>query len=261
MAVELSNAMSEGYEDIRVIETEPLEGEGFIVFEGFPDVGLVGAIAASFMADKLGMREIGYIEADALPPIVSVRNGRILNLVRIYRKDNLLAILSDVPIPASIVKPLSYKIMEWVASKKPKLFITLTGIPEPSRINIDKPKVFVLGSTPELTEEAGRIEGVERFKDGFVAGVKGMLLLEGVKRGINTLLVLAQSHFNYPDPGSAAEVVRYVATLLNLEIDVKPLLESAEELKLRLRDLMRRTSQVMQGVQKAKELELPPVYL
>ncbi|RLG03540.1 MAG: proteasome assembly chaperone family protein, partial [Thaumarchaeota archaeon] len=35
----------------------------------------------------------------------------------------------------------------------------------------------------------------------------------------------------------------------------------AEELKLRLRDLMRRTDRMMQGIQKSKELELPPVYL
>jgi len=253
--------MSEEYEEVRIVESEPVEGEGFVVFEGFPDVGLVGAIAASFITDKLGMREVGYIESDALPPIVSVRNGKILNLVRIYRKDNLLAILSDIPIPASIVRPMSHRIMEWISSKSPKLFITLTGIPEPGRINIERPKVFVLGSTPELTERAGKLEGVDKFSDGFVAGVKGMLLLEGVRRGIDTLLVLAQAHYNYPDPGSAAEVVKYVARLLDLEIDVKPLLESAEELKLRLRDLMRRTSQVMQGVQKAKELELPPVYL
>ena len=246
---------------IKIVETKPVEGEGFVVIEGFPDIGLVGAIAASFIADKLGMEDVGYIEAEALPPLVAVKNGRLLNLIRIYRKDNLLTLVSDVPIPPPLVKPISQKIIEWVAGKRPRLFITLTGIPEPGRLNIERPKVFVLGSRPELTEEAVRIENTDRFTDGFVVGVKGMLLREGVKKGVDTLLILAQSHFNYPDPGSAAEIVRYLSKYLDIEIDVKPLLESAEELKLRLRDLMMRTSQAMQGVQKARELELPPVYL
>ena len=246
---------------VRIVETRPIEGDGLVIVEGFPDIGLVGAIAASFMADKLGMEEVGYIDSDALPPLVAVRNGRILNLIRIYRKENLLALISDVPIPPPLVKPISQKIMEWVEGKRPRLFITLTGIPEPGRLNIERPKVFVLGSRPELTEEAAKIDNVDRFTDGFVVGVKGMLLMEGYKRGLDTLLILAQSHFNYPDPGSAAEIVKYLAKYLNIEIDVKPLLESAEELKLRLRDLMMRTNQAMQGIQKAKELELPPVYL
>jgi len=253
--------MKESYEGVEIVELEPIEGEGFTIIEGFPDVGLVGSIAASFIADRLGMKEVGYVDVETLPPIISVRDGRVLELIRIYRKDNLLAILSDVPIPASIVKPFSRELMNWIESKKPKLLVSLTGIPEPNRLNIDKPKVYLLASKVELGRELHEAMGIEMFKDGFIAGIKGMLLKEGVRRGIDTILISAQSHFNYPDPGSAAEVVKYVSKILNIELDVKPLLESAEELKLRLRDLMRRTNRMMQGVQKSRELELPPVYL
>ena len=253
--------MKEPYEGVEIVEVEPIEGEEFIIIEGFPDVGLVGSIAASFIADRLGMKEVGYMDVEALPPIISVRDGRILELIRIYRKDNLLAILSDVPVPASIVKPFSRELMNWIESKKPKLLISLTGIPEPNRLNIDKPKVYLLASNAELARKLHEATGIDMFKDGFIAGIKGMLIKEGARRKIDTILVSAQSHFNYPDPGSAAEVVKYLSKILHIELDVKPLLESAEELKLRLRDLMRRTSRMMQGVQKSRELELPPVYL
>lgn len=248
-------------EAVRIVETEPIEGEGFIILEGFPDVGLVGTIAASFLADKLGMKEVGHIESEALPPLVAVKGGKILDLIRIYRKDNLLALISDVPIPTSIIRPLSQKIMEWAESKGVKMFVCLSGMPEPGRLNIDRPKVYVLGSTSKVAEEALKAAEAEAFTDGYVAGVKGMLLREGMRRNIDTLLILAQAHFNYPDPGSAAEVIRYLSKLIKIEVNVQPLLESAEELKLRLRDLMRRTSQAMQGVQKSRELELPAVYL
>ncbi|MEM2550184.1 MAG: PAC2 family protein [Nitrososphaerota archaeon] len=74
---------------------------------------------------------------------------------------------------------------------------------------------------------------------------------------MDTAIVLAQSHYNYPDPGATAEIIIYLSKLLKPEIDVAPLFKSAEELKLWLRDLMRRTYQMMYCVQKSKELELP----
>jgi len=253
--------MERALDGVEIVELEPIEGEGLIFIEGFPDVGLVGAIATSFLVDRLGMKEVGYIDVEALPPIISIRDGSVKELIRIYRKDRLIAIVSDLPLPAAMVKSFSQRLMDWIQSKRPELFISLTGIPEPNRLNIDKPKVFILGSSKEVVERALEHEGAEPFKDGFIAGVKGMLLRESVRRGVNMLVILAQAHFNYPDPGSAAEVVKFLSRILDIDLDVKPLLESAEELKLRLRDLMRRTSHVMQGIQKSKELELPPVYL
>lgn len=247
-------------EDVRIVEVEPI-GEGFVIIEGFPDVGLVGTIAASFLTDKLQMKEVGYIESDALPPIISVRNGKVLDLVRLYSRDNIVVLLSEIPIPLPIIKPLSQKIIDWAISKKAKMIVSLTGMPEPARLNIDIPKVYVLGSNEKVSQNALSIDGVEAFTDGYITGVKGMILRESIKRDFDALLILSQAHFNYPDPGSAAEILRYLSKLLSISIDVKPLLESAEELKLRLRDLMRRTSQAMQDVQKSRELELPAVYL
>jgi uncharacterized protein len=253
--------MSEELEEwIRIVEVEPIK-EGIIIVEGFPDVGLVGTIAASFLTDKLQMKEVGYVESDALPPIISVKNGKVLDLIRLYGGDNIVVILSEIPIPLPIVRPLSQKIIEWAISKKARMIVSLTGMPEPGRLNIDVPKVYVLGSNEKISQDALRVDGVEAFTDGYITGVKGMILRESIRKDFNALLILSQAHFNYPDPGSAAEVLKYLSKLLSISIDIKPLLESAEELKLRLRDLMRRTSQAMQDVQKSRELELPAVYL
>lgn len=248
-------------EIIEIIELEPIVGEDFILIEGFPDVGLVGTISTSYLAEKLEMVEVGYVESDELPPIVSVRNGKILDLIRIYRRGNLMVFISEIPIPLTLIKPLSQKIIEWAISKKARMIVSLTGIPEPTRLNIDIPKVYVLGSTKRALEEALKVEGVEKFTDGYIAGIKGMIVKESFKKNFDALLVLSQAHFNYPDPGSAAQVLIYLSKLFSITLDVGPLLESAEELKLRLRDLMRRTNQAMQDVQKSRELELPAVYL
>ncbi|MCD6235605.1 MAG: proteasome assembly chaperone family protein [Thaumarchaeota archaeon] len=251
----------EYYREVEIVEVKPIDEKGFVFIEGFPDIGLVGTIAASYLVDKLKLEEVGYIDADTLPPIIAVRGEKIQELIRIYSGRRLVVVTSDIPLPASMIKPLGYRLMEWAKSKDPELFLCLSGLPEPNRLNIDKPGIFVLGSSPELTEKLVQADGVSKFRDGFIAGIKGVLLKEGMRMNVNTAIILAQSHYNYPDPGAAAEVLRYLSKLLEIEIDVAPLLESAEELKLKLRDLMRRTDQMMQGIQKSKELELPPVYL
>lgn len=246
---------------MEIVEIKHIKDRELIFLEGFPDVGLVGTIATSYLIDKLGLEEVGYISAEILPPIIAVSDEKLREVMRIYSGGRIAAIISDIPLPAPLVKPLACELMNWVKSKEPELFISLSGLPDPNRLNIDKPGVFVLGCRPELTEKLAKVNGVSKFKEGFIAGVKGMLLREGWKLNVDTAIVLAQSHYNYPDPGAAAEIITYLSKLLKLEVDVAPLLESAEELKLRLRDLMRRTDQMMHSVQKSKELELPPVYL
>ncbi len=248
-------------EIISIVEVKPIEGKDLIFIEGFPDVGLVGTIAASYLIDKLGLEEVGYIDADLLPPIISVRDERIKELIRIYHGGNVVAIISDVPIPPAMIKPLGQSLVSWVKSKGGKLLLSLSGLPEPNRLDIDKPQIFVLGSRPEITEMLLKMDGANKFKDGFIAGIKGILLREAARIGLDAAIILAQAHYNYPDPGAAGQLVTYLSKILQVDVDVKPLLESAEELKLRLRDLMRRTDRMMQGVQKSKELELPPVYL
>lgn len=246
---------------ISVVEVKPIEGKDMIFIEGFPDVGLVGTIATFYLIDKLGLEEVGYIDAELLPPIISVRNEQIKELIRIYHKGNLVAVVSEIPIPPAMIKPLGQSLVSWIKEKGAKLLLSLSGLPEPKRLDIDKPQVFVLGSRPEVTEMLIKMDGANRFKDGFIAGIKGILLREAARMGLDAAIILAQAHYNYPDPGAAGQLVSYLSKILEVDVDIKPLLESAEELKLRLRDLMRRTDQVMQGVQKSKELELPPVYL
>ncbi len=250
-----------GAEEISIVEVEPIQGRDLIFIEGFPDVGLVGAIASSYLVDRLEMREVGYIDAEFLPPLISVRNEQIKELIRIYHKNNIVAIVSDIPIPPHMIRPLSQSIVNWIKRKNGKLLISVSGIPEPNRLDIERPEVYVLGNKPEITEMLIKLNGVNRFKDGFIAGIKGMLLREAVRAELDAAIILAQAHYNYPDPGAAGQIVSYLSKILGVEVDVKPLFESAEELRLKLRDLMMRTDQVMRGIQKSRELELPPVYL
>jgi len=248
-------------QEIVSITDELQVGSGRIMLEGFPDVGLVGVIAVSYLVDKLQLKEVGSIGSELLPSAVAVHDSQVREIVRIYGNDVLVAVVSEIPLPTSLVRPVAQSLLVWCAVKKIDSVISLGGLPEPNRLDIESPKVFVVASQKNFGEQMINKTGAQSLKDGFITGLKAELLREGIRRKQNIALLLAQAHYNYPDPGAAAQVVLSLSKLIGREIDVKPLLESAEEVKIQLRDLMRRTSESMHRTQKGREMEAPSLYV
>ena len=252
--------MSEENEIIEIVD-DVRDASNKVLLIGFPDVGLVGAIAVSFLVDKLKLRDAGHISSEELPPIVAIHGNNVKELIRIHEGEKIITLFSEIPIPIHLLKPLSRTIIEWCRAKGIKTIISLTGLAEPRRIDIQKPKIYVIGSNLDFTDRLSSLVDAEKFKDGYITGINAELLREGVKAGSDVGVILAQSHYNYPDPGAAAELIKHLPRIIGAEVDVNPLLESAEMIRMQMRDLMRRTSEAMGAMQKSKELELPPVYM
>ena len=74
------------------------------VIDGFPGAGFVGAIAAGYIIDQLKMDCIVYIKSDKIPGIAVIHDSKSCHLVRIYAKDDLVIVMSELIIP-----PTSYR--------------------------------------------------------------------------------------------------------------------------------------------------------
>ncbi len=231
-----------------------------------PDVGLVGVIAASFMISNSRSEVVGSIELEDQPPIAVIQEGRVLDPIRIYevrteQGPSFNAVYSDIPVPPTAAWDISGAIMDFAGSVGSRELVVLGGLPEPNRINIERPRVFVVSSDPEFTSSVAQRAEAEVFEMGYVTGPNAALLKMGGERGIRVLLVLAQAHLNYPDPGASAEVIAFVNRLYGTSYNVQPLLEQAESIRLQLRDLMRRTAASLTRGPKGLELEAPPGYI
>jgi predicted ATP-grasp superfamily ATP-dependent carboligase len=77
---------------------------------------------------------------------------------------------------------------------------------------------------------------------------------------LRAISLLAQCYPTYPDPGAAASAINSLEKFLKFQIDVEELLEKAEEIKLKARDLMRQTNLSVSGVQKGVEQDMPIMY-
>ncbi len=233
---------------------------GKVILQGFPDVGLVGSITVTYLVDQLQLREVGYVDSEALPPITTIRDSEVKELIRIYEGRTFIVFLSEIPVPSNLIRPLATAMIKWAKEKNAGRIYCLTGLAEPNRLEIETPKIFITGSNGKLVDElADRLEA-EALQEGFVAGINAELVKQGARMGYDVGVLLAQSHYNYPDPGAAAQLLLKMPKLIDEQVDVNPLLQSAEMVRMQMRDLMRRTSDTMGVMQKSKELELPPVY-
>ncbi|MEM0381089.1 MAG: PAC2 family protein [Nitrososphaerota archaeon] len=238
--------------------------QGTPIIEGLPEIGLVGTITTAYISSALKGYAVGYIEIPDVPPIVTVLESRILEPCRLYsvslEQRQLLLLYSDVPVPPKSMWSIANSITE-IASTIKSPIISVGGIPEPDRLDIEKPKVYVLSNDEELIKMAMATEYVQRFENGYLTGVKAAILKSAARRDVKVLLALVQSHMNYPDPGAAAEVVTFLNKLLGMSIPIDPLLEQAEQLKMQMRDLMRRTSTNLSMMPIGLQLESPPGYI
>jgi uncharacterized protein len=249
--------MSDG--EVSIVEVKEI-GEEPIVIAGLPDVGLVGLIAVFHLASKTDMEEVGFIESDLLPPVVVLHGGIPKPPFRILRSGRLVALISEIAIPASAVPKICRAIVEWVSKKKAKLLVTLGGIPVEERYKLDKPRVYATASSREVVEDL-KARGMEILDRGYLVGPYASMMRLAPLYGLTAVGLLAQSFFNYPDPDAAASVLEELGKLVGLEIDLVELRERGEEIRLAARDLMKRTEAELARMRKGQEYDIPPLHV
>ncbi|MCS7117916.1 MAG: PAC2 family protein [Thaumarchaeota archaeon] len=240
--------------------------EGAPTLVGLPDVGLVGTIATSYIVANSDSKFVGSIDLEGAPPVVVVQDGKILDPIRLYRvevsgRPTFSVVYSDIPVFPQLIWSTAKGIVDFAVETSSELIVSLGGVPEPNRFEIERPRVFVVSNDRQLAEDLAKKGGAEPFETGFITGHNAALIKVGTERGLKILLVLAQSHLQYPDPGASAEILTFINKVFKTTYDVQPLIEQADSIRLQLRDLMRRTAVSMSKIPKGLELEAPPGYI
>jgi uncharacterized protein len=242
-------------EEVKIVEKSRAPSGATLIF-GFPDVGLVGVIAASHLIDELKLSEIAYVESKLLPPLIVLHEGLPHSSIRIFGDDKLILTISEVPIPADVIYPLMDALIDWSISKNVKMMISLGGIPLQDRQDATELKAFAAASTAEALKIA-QDKNVEILTEGYIVGPQAIMLQRAASTGIPALALLAQCFYNYPDPEAAAEVLKELGKITGVKVNVAKLLEKGEEIRLRARDVMKRTQEEMSKSKKGQELDIP----
>jgi uncharacterized protein len=242
-------------ESIKIVEKKSVPSEATMII-GLPDVGLVGLIATSYLISELNLEEIAYMDSDMLPPVVVLHQGLPHAPLRIYGNQNLIAVISEMAVPAPALYPIMRKIVEWAEAKKVKRIVSMGGIPVQNRQTITEPKVFGAASNKEQIDMLSK-KGLNIMKEGYIVGPQALSMRYSSRKKISVIAILAQSFYNYPDPEAAAMVLKELSKVSEIKVDISKLLEKGEEIRLKARDIMKRTQQEMNHMKKSQEYDLP----
>jgi len=229
------------------------------VIVGIPETGLVGTIATSYLVDHLGLPEIGHVESDLLPQVVVVHDSEPKDPIRIFGKGMLAVVVSEVPLTAKLSYQLASELVIWSKAKQSKMVIGITGLPSEARVESagdSIPMVLAVTNDGDLRKSIKAI-GAEPFQHGMITSTYATLLRRCTSLGVPNLTLLAESFAEFPDPGAAAAALQVLNKLLPIAVDVKPLLDGAEEIRLGMRGLM---SQTQQTIQQQTAQTTPGVY-
>lgn len=242
-------------EPINIVEIGKIPSGTTMLF-GFPDVGLVGVIAASQLAEELNLAEVAYVDSKLLPPLIVLHEGLPHSPLRIFGNNEILLAISETPIPVDIIYPVMYALIDWGKRKSVKVMISLSGIPIQDREDAKELKAFVAASTSDALKLA-ESKQLEIMTDGYIVGPQAVMLQRCAQIGMPALMLLAQCYLNYPDPEAAAVVLKELAQLTGIKVDVAKLIEKGEEIRIRARDVMQRTQQEMTKMRKGQEYDIP----
>lgn len=233
--------------EIREIDSFKLKSP--VIIEGFPGIGMLGTISASYLAEKLEMKLVGYFASSHFPPIAAIHNFKPVSPARIYasEKHNLLVLFSEFVIPANIVFSLSQTILEYAKKNKACMIYSLAGVASPA----PDAKIYGIASTPQIGEKLKKA-GVELISEGATQGVSGVLIAECASEKFPAANLMAQT--SQPlDPRSAARLLDKLSEVVGMKFETKDLVLQAEKVEDRIRDAMDKMKAMHQSYSQMQE--------
>jgi uncharacterized protein len=232
--------------DLKIFSKPLPEGNPALLL-GFPGSGLVGTIALQYMVDQLEFDLIGTMTSKYFPPLAMMNKGVINDPVRIYKKNDIAAIVADIPIHPAICYEIANGLMDWVAPFKPKEVVTIAGI----ITNEPEKRVFGVATTSEALPRIQDLTNI--LPIGSISGIASTILTECKIRGITGYGLLGET-INAPDPRASAATIDVLNKMYNLGLDTKPLIEQAVEIEQSMGKI---AEEVQQSAETSPKKDLP----
>ncbi len=237
--------------EVQLLKSAKATGGALVT--AFPSVGMVGSIAATYIAEALKMDRIAYVVSEEVPPAAIVQDGIPTYPFRVLGRKGLSIMTSEFQIPLSLAGELAGTIIDWAEKNGYSMIIGLEGlmIGQEAQVTDDQKeaKVFGVGSTPKMREVL-KTSGIEQFSTGMITGVSGALLSQAELNGRDVICLLVDANAMYPDARGAAKLVDSLTKLLpSLELDVKELYQEAQKVEENVRATVERTKELLAAKQ------------
>ncbi len=230
-----------------------------ILLVGFPSNGLIGTFTVSYIVKTLKMKQVGEIEIPELPPALFIENGEIFGPIRIYKKENLFVVMSDIPFPIDIAYVFAKSVLQVVKRNKIDKVIIISGL-ESRDIENKNPKVYGLVTHKSL-EVLLYENNIPKFLSGTIFGTDAAVISAFRGSNIPTVMLYAECHPLFPDPKASIHAITIISKILKIQIDVEDIKKKLEHLRIEHRKLMQLTIDALQQDQRAEsDKKMPQIY-
>jgi len=223
---------------------------------GFPSNGLVGTFSISYLIHSLKMKQVGEIDIPNIPDTLFVENGEILAPIRIYNKDNIFIIISDIPFNQFLAEKFAHRVHEFCKKNAIRKIIIVNGM-ETANKQKESPKIYGLVTHQKL-ESILYNHQITKFLDGSIFGTDASIVVIFRKTKIPVLVLYAECHAFFPDPEASIVVIVTIGNILDIKVDTKDIQNKMEKLRIQYRNLMDETLRTLQ--QEQKQPRIPQIY-
>lgn len=221
---------------------------------GFPSTGLIGTFSISYLIHYLKMKNIGEIEVSDLPSSLFVEGGEILAPIRIYKKNNIFAIISDVPFDQYLAEDFAHAVHAFCKENQMKKIVFISGM-ESINQKKDEPEIFGL-VTHKTLESLLYNYKIPKFLDGSIFGTDATIISVFRKTKIPLLVLYAECHPFFPDPKASITAIVILAKILNVKVDTSEIQKRLDKIRIQHRNLMEETLRSLQE----KPVKAPQIY-
>lgn len=235
------------------------ENKENILLVGFPSNGLIGTFTISYIVYTLKMKLIGEIDHPGLLPTLFIENGEIFAPIRIYNKDNLFVITSDLPFDPELAHEFSKILIDFAKKNSIGTTIIVSGLDSPNR-DPATPKAYGLVTHPKL-EKTLYENNIPKFLSGTIFGTDAAIISAFRASKIPALVLYCECHPFFPDPEASVHAIAILSKLLHVKINTKEIQKKLEYLRIQHRNLMQETIAALQQQAGKKPVsKLPRIY-
>ena len=205
------------------------------------------------------MKQIGEIEMSELPPALFIDDGEIFGPIRIYKKENLYVVISDIPFPIDIAYIFAKSVIQVVKKHKIDKTIIISGLETMDKEN-KNPKVYGLVTHKSL-EVLLYENNIPKFLSGSIFGTDAAVISALRMSNIPTVILYAECHPLFPDPEASIHAITVISKILKIQIDVRDIKKKLEFLRIQHRKLMQQTIDALKQDQRADSGKtMPQIY-
>lgn len=241
---------------MRAKKAKPIKSSNKVLLLGFPGNGLIGTFTISYLISHLQMKMLGDISHPDMPPTVFVENGEIVSPIRIYKKDNLYAILCDIPIFPEIAPDFVASVAQFCIKNKIGKVVVPSGVDTQSTDAKDI-KTYGLCTSPEF-EKIMYENDIPKFIAGSIVGTDATVIMTLRNYGIPLLMLYTSCHPFFPDPQASIHAIMSLAKVLKIQVDTGDIQKRVDYLRIQHRNLMQETLDTLQ--EKQLPSKVPPIY-